>query len=187
MRAGDVFARARSALAGRPRRRMPSVLPRSADAPPVAFLVSLARPQGDLVVPLHAGENFVGRELADGSRFGEWPEPPVVERSQWFIECDFHGADVWDADSRHHSVLVPCSIAGGIELGGGLDGLYELFAVPGIVPLRRANDPTGCYRHPLDDGDVLRSCYQAFAFGWIEPRKSKRFASLPRAIVRAPR
>lgn len=172
---------ARAALTGKSVHGLVRVLPRSDEARPVAFLVTVARGHGDVVVPLHAGENFVGREVAG------WPDPPAVEPAQWYIDCDFHGADVWDANSRRHSVLVPEAIAWTTDLGGGADGLDRLFAVPGTVPLRRMTDPTGCYRHPVDDGDILRSYYQAFAFGWIEPRRSRRFASLPRAIVRSPR
>lgn len=68
---------------------------------PIAFLVTVGRRPVDLVVPLRAGENFIGR-----GRRARWPEPRAVEQSQWMIACHPGRAEIWDAASTNLSELI---------------------------------------------------------------------------------
>ena len=154
---------ARAALRGEPG---PRVLPRRDDAAVVAFLVTLARPEGDLAIPLRAGRNLVGRGSGREPPYS-WPEPPAVEQGQWCIACDARGAEVWDAASTNLSVLLPRARVAGLDLGQGVAGFLRLFEAPGAVRLPHPNEPSDRHRYPLAEGDVLRSCYATFVFGWL--------------------
>jgi hypothetical protein len=156
---------ARAALRGEPG---PQVLRRRDRAPAVAFLVTLSRAEGDLVVPLRSGPNLVGRGFEGNRPNGDWPSPPAVEQVQWFIECGPDGAEVRDAASTNLSVLLPSTRVGGVDLGLATDRFLPLFELLGAVPLPHPNVPSKRYRYPLTEGDVLRGCYAAFAFGWFD-------------------
>jgi hypothetical protein len=138
------------------------VLPRADGAPAVAFLVTIGRAAGELVVPLRAGRDRVGRGDEDARPFGPWPRPYAVEQYQWRIECGDGSASVADDASTSQSVLVPAAIVGSIDLARDLRALA---AVPGVVELPHPSCP-GPLRHVLAEGDVLRGAYAAFAFGW---------------------
>jgi hypothetical protein len=158
---------ARAALRGEPG---PRVLSRTDHAPPVAFLVTLARTDGDLIVPLRAGGNFVGRGHGGNRPYGTWPDPIAVEGAQWCIECGSGGAEVWDAASTNLSVVLPSTLAAEVNLGVGFHGFERLFELPGALPLPHPNVASDRHRYPLAEGDVLRGCYAAFAFGWLREK-----------------
>jgi hypothetical protein len=161
----DALAGARSALRGGPG---PQVLPLEDRAPTVAFLVTLRRVHGDLVVPLHPGPNVVGRGVKGHEPNGEWPKPHAVEQSQWCIECGVSTAEVWDAYSTNLSVLLPAGRLGELDLEAITASRFMPdLELPGALQLPHPNEPADRHRYPLTEGDVLRSCYCAFAFGWL--------------------
>jgi hypothetical protein len=47
-----------------------------------------------------------------------------------------------------------------------------LLTAPGVVLLPHPNESGGDALHPLDEGDVVCSCYAAFVFGWPRARPS---------------
>lgn len=139
-----------------------TVLRRVDAAPPVAFLRTLERVGGDLVILLSEGSNVVGRSK---KLFGAWPAPFAVETSQWSIECTAGEARIRDAYSTNLSVLIPGDAVPARTLEGfGLLGLERL---PNAVALPNANSPGGLRWNPLREGDVLRNCYATFVFGWL--------------------
>jgi len=129
--------------------------------------VTLGRKAGDLIAPLREGKNLVGRGTVGWRPYGNWPEPPAVEQSQWVIHCQAGQAQVWDAGSTNLSVLVARASLPGVDLGDATRGFSELFSLPGAIPLPHPNVPAATYRHPLCEGDVLRSFYASFMFGWL--------------------
>jgi hypothetical protein len=135
-------------------------------APSVAFLVTLKRREGDLIVPLREGRNLVGRGSVRSRPYWEWPKPPAVEQSQWVIHCKAGEAQGWDAGSTNLSVLLPRTLVPGVSLGDWTRGFSELFSVPGAIALPHPNVPAEKYQHPIYEGDVLRGYYASFMFGW---------------------
>jgi hypothetical protein len=125
----------------------------------VALLATVGWRGGELIVPLLAGRNFVGR----GSRR---TQPVALEQAQWLITCGDGVAEVEDAASTNLSVLVPRAVVPVVELGEHLRGFTALFEVAGVVPLPHANVVAPTHRHRLETGDVLRGCYAAFVFAW---------------------
>jgi hypothetical protein len=126
---------ARRALAGEPS----SLVVLTIEGTPIAFLVTVGRKAGDLVVPLRAGRNLVGRDQ-------RWPTPPAVEQSQWVIECAPGRAELRDASSTNLSQLVRAGVT---------------TAVP--HPLEAAPQR----RFLLEEGDLLRTIYASFLFSWV--------------------
>jgi hypothetical protein len=135
---------------------------------PVALLVTVGRQSAELVVPLRVGKNFIGRDPHATS--GPWPSPPAVEQAQWIVACEEHEAQVWDAASTNLSALVPASIASTMNLGDGPGGFEAVFRAPEVIALPHPNVRSERHRYPLREGDVLRSFYAAFVFGWLEER-----------------
>jgi hypothetical protein len=141
-----MIALARAALRGEPTSL--TMLARSDGAPTIAFLVTVGRAAGDLLLPLREGRNFIGRGVANERPFGAMPAPYPVEQCQWFITCSDRQAHISDASSTNLSTLIRGE-------------QHTLIAHP--------NTPGVVHQHALQEGDVLRSCYATFVFAWRRP------------------
>jgi hypothetical protein len=121
------------------------------------------RKDGELVLPLRAGHNFVGRGFPSDAPYQRLPTSPVVEQVQWFIACEAGEALVVDAGSTNLSVLVPGAAASLAE---------ELPHWNALVPRPEGSGAVAFalreHGRPLREGDVLRSVYASFVFGWVE-------------------
>jgi hypothetical protein len=140
MEIGAHIERARATLRGAEVARM-RVLARRDDAETVALLVTLGRNEGDLVLPLREGRNFVGRGLAASAPYADMPRPrAVVEQAQWFIQCSAGIASVIDAASTNLSVLCPQGV------------VTEMRHESVVLPRLRThyNDVLGGLRNALD-------------------------------------
>ena len=164
--------RSRNALAGRFADAV-EVLPRHDGARPVAFLATIGREGGDLVVPLGEGENVVGRGGSPGP-FGTWPKPYAVEQSQWSIECrasqsesSAASARVSDAASTNQSYLVPRRLVPKVSISRGRVGFDGLGGVTGAISIPHPNVAAKRHIFDIEDGDVLCSIYAAFVFSWM--------------------
>jgi hypothetical protein len=139
------------------------------DAAIVAFLVSLS---SDVVVPLGAGVNHVGRRLHEAlSR--------SLESMQWLLRCDAGSASVSDAYTTNGTTLVPHGAARDLDWAHLGVGSAAALPEPGVrlehpnETARRLGLAQGMWGplqgpavwYPLNEGDVLVS-YQAFAFAW---------------------
>lgn len=158
--------RVRSALRGESCSPGLRVLARHDALAPSAFLVTLRRQGGDLILPLRGGLNFVGRGSEEGRPFGVLPRPYPLEQSQWFVLCRTGEALVSDAWSTNLSYLVPA----GLDLGDAPDqpfGFSEVEGLVGAIRLPHRNEPCPQHEYPLREGDRLRSCYAWFLFGWL--------------------
>ena len=195
----ETIEAARAALRGAPE---PLVLPCAAREAVVAFLVTLGPNVLDQVVmPLVAGGNVVGRHKVHAKHGQRWPSPPAVESSQWVIICDDGQATIEDAASTNLAAYVPRSLAHVIDgplaawsyardltpddiaRRGGRGGSARpirtvtfphhtwLLEIPGTMLLPHPNDPPGRVVQPIEEGDVVCSCYAAFAFGWLRTRR----------------
>lgn len=142
------------------------VLVRSDAADAVAFLVTVGRAGRDLVVPLRGGRNLVGRGTGTVRPFGEWPRPAAVEQGQWLIDCDEPTADVRDAWSTNLSVLIPADVAAALPADTVAAPFARVGPIAGAILLPHANAPGGDRSRALDQGDLLRSYYAWFVFGW---------------------
>jgi hypothetical protein len=189
----------RAALRGEPE---PLVLQRAGGKPVVAFLVTLGPIAFDqVVVPLVSGANLIGRNkrwpkpLAVES--GQWVitcddgratirdaastnESAFVPRST--AQVLDHEGEPW----TYARDALPSELARARDLKALRSGraparpapvatfprYAPLLKVPGVVLLPHANEPGGDALHPLDEGDVVCSCYAAFAFGWTRARPS---------------
>jgi hypothetical protein len=123
-------------------------MPRTDGAQAVAFLVTIGREGGELVVPLARGRNFVGRSAGGTRPYGDWPRPYAVEAAQWVVVCDAPSANVQDAASTNGSQLIP-------------NGSSEAMALP------HPNVAAETHAFELHEGDVLRTAYATFVFGWV--------------------
>ena len=196
----ETLEAARAALRGEPE---PLVLACAAREEAVAFLVTLGPCALDqVVVPLVAGGNVVGRHKLHAARGQRWPSPHAVESSQWIVICDGGQATIEDAASTNLAAYVPRSVAWVLDgplapwsyardvtpeelarrgdrqarsraLRVGRFPYYTaLLEIPGTMLLPHPNDPAGRVVHPIEDGDVVCSCYAAFAFGWVGARRA---------------
>ncbi|WP_394825792.1 hypothetical protein [Pendulispora albinea] len=135
----------------------------------IAFLVTLLRADGDLVLPLSEGKNLVGR-MSDRLGLTEsWPRPYAVESAQWVIECQPGQAEVYDAASTNLSILLPREFADDAPLQDGIHSFEALTVMRGAIPLPHPNAPSERHRYPLREGDVLRGMYASLLFGWMRP------------------
>ena len=169
----DVLLKSRAALAGSENTDQLNVLTREDGVEPVAFLVTVGRSEGDVVVPLGEGKNFIGRGV--GSRpFGLWPNPYAVEQAQWFIDCRASipaptaaRALVSDASSTNQGFLVPNEVVPTIEFTDGRCDFEELLKTDGAFPMPHPNETADQHSFELRDGDVLCSFYASFVFSWL--------------------
>lgn len=159
---------ARRVLRGE-RRDLP-ILGHPRDAEVAAFLVTLGRDPGDLVVPLVEGRTLVGRDACGHQ--GQWPRPPAVEQAQWAIECLRGAARVTDTASTNLSVLLPGEkLPEGLDHGGmghlGLDRVEGACVL--LHPNKRIGDHVVVERswYELAEGSILRTIYATFVFGWL--------------------
>lgn len=154
----EALVAARAALAGGGSPG-PQVLTRTDGAPAVAFLVTLGRRGGELVLPLRAGANVVAR----GQAYAAWPKPEVLESAQWIIDCHPPHAEVRDNFSTNCSVLVPATMVSTTDLSRPT----AVFAMAGAQAIPHPNTAAAQHRFRLGERDVLCSVYAVFAFGWV--------------------
>jgi hypothetical protein len=191
----ETIEAARAALRGEPE---PLVLPCAAREAVVAFLVTLGPCALDqVVVPLVAGRNVVGRRQGLAKSGQRWPSPQAVESSQWVVICDGGQATIEDAASTNLAAYVPRSVVWvldgplapwayareltaqelarrGDRARRGDPGRMARFPyytalleIPGTMLLPHPNDPPGRVVQLIEEGDVVCSCYTAFVFGWL--------------------
>jgi len=66
------------------------------------------------------------------------------------------------------SVLLPAGRLGELDLEAiTANRFMPDLELPGALRLPHPNEPADRHRYPLAEGDVLRGCYAAFAFGWL--------------------
>lgn len=140
------------------------------DAEVAAFLVTLGRDPGDLVVPVIHGRTVVARGSHGHQK--QWPHPPAIEQAQWLIDCEGGVARVSDLMSTNQSVLLP-----GEKLPEGIDhdrmGFLDLDRVEGATILLHPNKRvegrvvSEWTWYELAEGSILRTIYATFVFGWL--------------------
>ena len=141
----------------------------------IAFLVSLDRPGGDLVIPLQAGLDFVGTESS--ITVHEWRDDlgRPVEAATWFFSCEGDRAQVADARSSNGSTLEraagPSPLPHPHWRPEFIARMHEegwLSRGEGRLPpdMRvRAGGLLVEWRE-IEEGDRLRGGYATLAFGW---------------------